>query len=146
VIGLSGSGIGKLGSLARSMLKTRAATSLVFGSQFKEAGQKFERMAEQSARTRLPSGGGLARRVAAARYRGNLKTTAMGMDLEMMSDSPDDLLGMDQGVVIHPVFGWAPWVRQTISAGWLSDPRKEMEDDLVDNVDSAATHLVYLIR
>lgn len=83
--------------------------------------------AKQRARTVLPRGGGLAKRVA----RTSLRTKALaggrnaGVRIVAQPNAVSDPLSINRGRVVHPTYGHEPFVVQQVTPGWFTKP---MED------------------
>lgn len=78
--------------------------------------------AKDSARQRLPRGGGLADKVAAAKF-STKKRTGKDPGIRLTAKGPIDVEALDRGRLRHPVFGnRRVWVNQTVPAGWFTEP------------------------
>ena len=83
----------------------------------------------ESAERKLPRRGGLARRVAAAKM-SSRRRTGKNPGIAVVAKGMDQLRGMDQGTVRHPVYGNRNvWVTQSISPGWFSEPVRAGADE-----------------
>jgi hypothetical protein len=90
----------------------------------REAGKPLARAAEDAARANLPRGGGLNEWVAGSKFAIRTKTTGKSAGIRVVATKRGhDLVGMNAGVVRHPVFGiWRPATPPTrIRPGWWQD-------------------------
>ncbi|GAA1790299.1 hypothetical protein GCM10009795_039990 [Nocardioides hankookensis] len=91
------------------------------------------------ARTTLPSQGGLADKVADVRWA--IKASHDEIRIHP-DDSPYDLTRINEGRLLHPVWGDRDvWVEQEIRPGWAEEPTERQERAIADAVDEAAEHL-----
>lgn len=75
-----------------------------------------------SARSSLPSSGGLAALVAASKVSTRTRATGKNPRVTIEARNGHDVRSMNAGRLRHPVFGTRAWVTQSIPAGWFSDP------------------------
>jgi len=81
-----------------------------------------------SALSVLPAKGGLNRDVA---FRGTFRVYRIPSGARLVAQHEYDIVGMNYGVVYHPLFGdMGHWYRQVIAEGWW--------DRVIDNVEPAA--------
>lgn len=93
-----------------------------------------------SARDRLPSRGGLAKRVAASKITTSRRMTGASAGVRIRGTSGYDIRSIDRGRVRHPTFGHEPWVSQIVREGFWTDPlnagapavRRGLEDVMDD--------------
>jgi hypothetical protein len=86
------------------------------------AGKPMARAAEDAARAKLPRGGGLNEWVAGSKFA--IRTRASGKSASIRvvgTKRGHDLVGMNEGVVRHPVFGGPGWSVTRIRPGWWQD-------------------------
>jgi hypothetical protein len=88
------------------------------------AAKPLKKAAKDSARSILPSGGGLGRRVARTSLPHKRRTTGghAGIRIEAKSNAVKDPYRIDRGRIKHPVFGRGPWVLQDVPKGWFTEP------------------------
>jgi hypothetical protein len=88
------------------------------------ASKPLKKAAKDSARSILPSGGGLGRRVARTSLPHKRRTTGghAGIRIEAKSNAVADPFRIDRGRVAHPVFGRGPFVFQNVPKGWFTEP------------------------
>jgi hypothetical protein len=85
--------------------------------------------AKAEAGRRLPQGGGLAARVAGAKLSTRRKS-GRNPGIAIQASGMSQLAGMDEGRVMHPVYGNRDvWVTQEITAGWFSEPMEAGKDE-----------------
>jgi hypothetical protein len=104
------------------------------------ATKPLKRAAKDSARSILPSRGGLGRRVARTSLPHKRRTTGRGagIRIEAKPNAVADPFRIDRGRVAHPVFGRGPIVFQSVPKGWFTDPmeaggpavRKELQQTM----------------
>jgi hypothetical protein len=89
-----------------------------------KATKPLKKAAKDSARSILPSGGGLGRRVARTSLPHKRRTTGghAGIRIEAKSNAVADPFRIDRGRVAHPVFGRGPFVFQDVPKGWFTEP------------------------
>lgn len=81
-----------------------------------------------SARSTLPSSGGLAERVAKSQIR-TVRRAASGV--RVTAKNPYGIKQMDEGRVRHPVFGnRAAWAVQSVRPGWWTRPTEQVGPDV----------------
>lgn len=92
-----------------------------------KAAKPLKKAAKASARSILPSRGGLGRRVARTSLPHKRRTTGRGagIRIEAKSNAVADPFRIDRGRVAHPVFGRGPFVFQNVPEGWFTDPMEE---------------------
>lgn len=90
---------------------------------FRAAAKPLIAKSRQEALRRLPSRGGLARRVARAPQRVQVRTgdATAGVRI-VIPKSNSGARAANRGVVRHPVFGDEPYVDQAVPPGWFDDP------------------------
>jgi hypothetical protein len=93
--------------------------------------------ARYGARRTLPVRGGLAERVAAAKFGARVTTSGSRVGVRITGASADNLRRMDEeGIVRHPVFGnRRNWVNEPIKPGWFSDAEEGKAPEVRDNID-----------
>lgn len=94
----------------------------------------------------IPRGGGLAERVARARY--NTRARA-GRNPSVKITAQDakgrsvDLPALDAGTVRHPTFGRPPWKTQQVKPGWFTDAMEagapQAQRDVIAAIDAVIT-------
>ncbi len=87
--------------------------------------------AKESAQSTLPQRGGLAARVARARFSTRSRAGANPSVRIVAKDAAGrkvDLSRLDRGQVRHPVFGRPPYVSQRVDPGWFSRPMEDGVD------------------
>jgi hypothetical protein len=88
----------------------------------REAGKPLARAAEEAARAKLPRGGGLNEWVAGSKFAIRTKTTGKSAGIRVVATKRGhDLVGMNEGVVRHPVFGGPGWSVTKIKPRWWQD-------------------------
>lgn len=102
--------------------------------------------AKANARRVLPGRGGLADRVARARF--NTRSRA-GRNPSVKITAQDakgrsvDLVALDDGSVRHPTFGRRPWVKQDVTPGWFTEPMQagapEVAREVIAAIDAVIT-------
>lgn len=105
--------------------------------------------AKQSARSTLPSRGGLAARVAGASFRTKSRAAKNPFVRIVATDSSGrsaNLLALDAGRNRHPVHGnRAVWVQQAVTPGWFTRPMTEGAElartEIAAAVDAVAAQL-----
>lgn len=121
-----------LGQLAAGMHRAADAMPTTTQRALAASGPRLVDAARNGARI-LPRRGGLAARVAAARFtldevRG--AGSSAGIRLTVAADL--DVEALDAGTVRHPVYGnRRVWVSQRVSAGWLTKAVEEIAADPV---------------
>lgn len=91
--------------------------------------------AKAEALKRLPSRGGLARRVASSRM-ATKRLYGANPGLKITASGKAQLPAMDEGTVRHPVYGnRSTWVDQQVSGGWFSEPMFEGRDEIRSALD-----------
>ena len=130
--------------MAGVTIQTRGADKLArLGQAIKDAGDKELKrelaaaarrstkpltLAARAGASRLPQRGGLAARVASAKFSTRTRTVGKGAGVRIVGRHAYNLRRMDRGVVRHPVYAdgskpradWA-WVSQPIEAGWFTE-------------------------
>lgn len=78
---------------------------------------------KDAARTQLPQRGGLAKKVASAPIRPQVRTgqTTAGIRLVVGKRRGSAAASTNRGVVRHPVFGRNVWVEQHVKPGWFDE-------------------------
>jgi len=91
------------------------------------ATRPLKKAAKDSARSRLPSRGGLGRRVARTSLTHKRRVTGAGagIRIEAKPGAVADPYRIDRGRVAHPVFGHGPIVFQSVQPGWFTDPMQK---------------------
>jgi len=85
----------------------------------------------------LPVRGGLAERVAAAKFSARVTTAGSRVGVRITGASADNLRRMDEeGLVRHPVFGNRHnWVDEKVRPGWFIDAEEGKAPEVRDNID-----------
>lgn len=92
--------------------------------------------AKAAALEELPKSGGLAERVANAKFSVNVRLGARNPSIRItgrgqvgsVTGNVYDLNSMDRGRIRHMTYGHRPWKDQTIRPGWFSDRMKRAAD------------------
>jgi hypothetical protein len=88
----------------------------------REAGKPMARAAQDAARAKLPRSGGLNEWVAGSKYGIRTKTSGRSAGIRVVATKRGhDLVGMNEGLVRHPVFGGPGWSVTRIKPGWWQD-------------------------
>jgi hypothetical protein len=88
----------------------------------RDAGKPMARAAQDAARAKLPHGGGLNEWVAGSKFAIRTKTTGKSAGIRVVATKRGhDLVGMNEGVVRHPVFGGPGWSVTRIRPRWWQD-------------------------
>jgi hypothetical protein len=96
----------------------------------REAGKPMVRAAEDAARAKLPQAGGLNEWVAGSKFAIRSKTSGRSAGIRVVATKRGhDLVGMNEGVVRHPVFGGPGWSVTRIRPGWWQDAIEGHADD-----------------
>jgi hypothetical protein len=86
------------------------------------AGKPLARAAQGAARAKLPRGGGLNEWVAGSKFAIRTKTSGRSAGIRVVGTKRGhDLVGMNEGLVRHPVFGGPGWSVTRIQPGWWQD-------------------------
>lgn len=136
----------KLRRLSRTMQHAAETIEDDAPEELEDSAVRVEVEARLNALRTLPRRGGLAAEVASSDFTRRQQRSGMTTSIQVSASSSYDLAGIDEGVVIHPTYGGRPWVRQPVTAGWFSDSLDEIEDDLVDNMDSLMRRAISIIR
>jgi hypothetical protein len=113
-----------------------------------KATKPLKQAAKASARERLPSRGGLGRRVARTSLPHKQRTTGghAGIRIEAKANAVADPFRIDRGRVAHPVFGRGPIVFQDVPPGWFTEPMQEGEGgvrkELLSTLERVANKIV----
>ena len=93
----------------------------------------------EEARRRLPQKGGLAKRVAKAPQRIQVRTGAKTAGVRVVvGKSNSGARGANKGVIRHPVFGNRKvWVNQSVPPGWFDDPLRESAPEVRRGLEKA---------
>lgn len=87
------------------------------------AAAPLKAVAQDSAQRGLPRRGGLAARVAGAKYAVRTRGSGRNVGVQIVASGGANLRSLDRGFVRHPVFGnRAVWVTQAITPGWFTQP------------------------
>lgn len=78
-----------------------------------------------SARSILPSRGGLANLVARSSLTTKKSLSARGAGVRIVGSSKNDIRAIDRGRLRHPTYGHKPWVSQTVPEGYFKTPMVE---------------------
>jgi hypothetical protein len=92
--------------------------------------------ARAAALDELPQSGGLAARVASAKFTVNVRLGARNPSIRItgkgqigsVTGNVYDLNSMDRGRIRHMTYGHKPWKDQTIKPGWFSDRMERAAD------------------
>ena len=96
---------------------------------------------QESARSRLPKGGGLADRVASQKWAARSSLGSSSAKVSLVGSGMKALRDIDRGRLRHPVFGNRDrWVQQQVEPGFFSEPvenavpkvRNEIADVMAD--------------
>lgn len=136
----------KLQSLSRTMERAAEMIEDNVPEELDDAAVKVETEARLNALRILPRRGGLAEEVASSDFSRRRQRAGMTTTVEVSAGSEYDLAGIDEGVLIHPVYGRPPWVQQSIQSGWFTGSLEDVEDNLVDNMDSLMRRAISIIR
>jgi hypothetical protein len=103
----------------------------------REAAKPFKRELGEAAMSRLPNAGGLNRRVAKARV-GVRDRRGMGRGVQITAGTRrSQLQQINQGYVVHPVFGGDVRVRQALPRGFADDAAKASEAEVRKGIEKA---------
>lgn len=99
--------------------------------------------AQKAAAAKLPQSGGLAARVAKAKFSTRIRT---GRDVGVTIASKDTAAATtDRGFVMHPVYGRGPMVRQSVQGGWFTDTMRAggpaVRKELIEAIDNVADQI-----
>lgn len=136
----------KLRSLSRSLLRAAEMIESDTTGELEDSAARLESEARMNALRILPRRGGLAAEVAGSEFTRRRQRAGMTTNVVVVASSDYDLGGINEGKVIHPVYGRPPWVEQAVAPGWFTDPLDEIERDLVDNMDSLMRRAISIIR
>jgi hypothetical protein len=112
-----------------------------------KATKPLKQAAKASARSILPSRGGLGRRVARTSLPHKRRITGghAGIRIEAKSNAVADPFRIDRGRVAHPVFGHGPFVFQNVPKGWFTDPMEKggptVRKELLQTMSRVATKI-----
>ena len=138
-----------IGRVAAAVRKLGADRSIVteMAKEIRRAVPPIRAAIRANALEYLPHGGGLAAwvskaRVTAAITRARNNAGVTIVDGRNSAGRRSDIKRMDQGTARHPTFGHAPWVAQTVRAGFFTDAITDegvtaFREATVDAVDNA---------
>lgn len=135
----------KMRSLISSIRRSTDFVEKGMAREVEQAVNYTERVARANALARLPRGGGLAGTVAKSKF-SQRRNRGNGYAVELTVSGPYNLMGIDEGVVIHPTYGRQPWVEQRVPSGWLSDAIQGATDEFIEDVDSLVFRSVSLVK
>lgn len=118
-------GAEQFGVLARVLRQTGAKDlRRELNAGITQATKPLRADARESARSILPSRGGLGARVARTSMPIRRRTAGAtaGIRIEARPGAVADPQRIDRGRVRHPVYGHGPWVLQDVPAGWFTKP------------------------
>jgi hypothetical protein len=99
-------------------------------SGLREAGKPMARAAEDAARAKLPKGGGFNEWVAGSKFAIRSRTSGKNAGVRVgATKRGHDLVGMNEGVVRHPVFGGPGWSVTHVRPHWWQDAIETHADD-----------------
>ena len=104
------------------------------------AAKPLKEAAKESARSTLPKRGGLAARVAGARYSTRTKAgrnPSVRIEVRDAAGRKVDVEALDRGVVRHLTFGHRPLVEQRVRPDWFMRPMREGGDDVRRELEAA---------
>lgn len=78
--------------------------------------------ARKAAMQRLPSRGGLGKRVARSKIVTKRRVSGGGAGVRIVATSGYDIGSINRGRVRHPTYGHQPWVNQTVPSGFWTEP------------------------
>lgn len=143
-------------------IKTTGADKLkALAAAIKEAGDKnlrkemyraigrtakpLKKAGKDGALETLPKRGGLAERVASARFSARTRTAGKGAGVTITGSNGFDLPSLDRGRIRHKTYGHRPWVNQQTKPGWFTDAlNKEaptVQQELLKAIDEVAAKL-----
>lgn len=100
---------------------------------------------KKSATKVLPGRGGLNRRVAASKIETKRRMSGAAAGVRLVGTSGYDIGSIDRGRVRHKTFGHEPWVNQTVTPGFWTDPivagAPKVKDEIQDVMDDIAKQL-----
>lgn len=106
----------RLRTVNSPMLKKR------FYSGINRAAKPLHEAVRKSARAKLPRKGGLGRRVAESRMSTKRRVTGNAAGVRIVATSGYDIGAINRGRVRHLTFGHKPWVNQTVTPGFWTEP------------------------
>lgn len=86
------------------------------------AAKPLKQDVRKSALVRLPSSGGLAKRVAKSKIATKRRTSGASVGIRLVGTSGYDIGSINRGRVRHLTYGHQPWVNQTVPAGFWTEP------------------------
>jgi hypothetical protein len=90
-----------------------------------QATSPLKRNIRSSARSMLPSRGGLANLIARSSLTTKKSVAARSAGVRIVGSSKNDIKKIDKGRLRHPTFSHRPWVTQSVPAGYFTKPMTE---------------------
>lgn len=85
----------------------------------------LKRNIRASARSLLPSRGGLANIIARSSITTKKSVSASGAGVRIVGSSKHEIKKIDKGKLRRPTYGHKPWVSQSVPAGYFTTPMTE---------------------
>lgn len=136
----------RLRSLTATMKQAEKIIAEEVPNALDKAAQDFEKEARVNALKVLPRRGGLAARVASSDFSRKTRRAGISSEVEITASGDYNLQGIDEGTVIHPVYGRGPWVTQGVTPGWFTSPLGGIEEELMEELESLVHRAISIIR
>jgi hypothetical protein len=96
----------------------------------RNAGKPLTGAVESAASSKLPQAGGLNQWVASSKFAVRTRASGSSASIRVVATKRGhDLVGMNEGVVRHPVFGGSGWSVTRIRPGWWQDAIEDRADE-----------------
>lgn len=110
------------------------------------ATRPLKQAAQESARSTLPSSGGLAAAVARSKFKTKTAGGGANVGVRILATGGTDIRAMDAGRLRHPVYGnRSVWVTQSVTPGWFTRPMEagagRVQVEILRAMDSVADQI-----